>query len=148
MVYLLMRLPLSDLNGLNSECGIIKKLVEEKAQKLIMHATAQKRLPKTRARSIHEFADEDTLVLEIIPEHATFYEYTSPHFLTIQNEQKTRIHETIEKMPANLGELCELLQDMTVTEVHRFKGISRQSLYRSIKRIRCILLEADTKIYA
>lgn len=147
MAYLLTRLPLSDLNGLRSECGIIKKLVEEKATKLIRHAASQKRGRNCVMCFFYEATEEDdVLLLEIIPETATFYEesFISPGSF----ERRQEVRHVVEKMPPTLGELCELLQEMTVTEIHRIKGVSRQSLYRSIARIRHIFLEAEINIYA
>ncbi len=146
MAYLLTRLPLSDLNGLRSECGIIKKLVEEKATKIIRHAASQKRGRNCVLCFFYDPTEEEnTLLLEVIPETATFYE--EPFANVTRAEQQREIKHIVDKMPPTLGELCELLQEMTITEVHRMKGVSRQSLYRSIARIRNVFMEAEINIY-
>jgi hypothetical protein len=154
IMHLLTRLPLADITGQQLKAGIIKKLVDEKAAKLIRSAIAQKRGRNCTLCSIDDpigSSPEGNLYLDIIPENSTFFE--AAYFsVDTQAECKIDVDRALQNMPITdgcmpLSELCELLKKMTITEIHEEKGVSRPALYRSISKIRQAFLENNLKIY-
>lgn len=57
------------------------------------------------------------------------------------------LQRAISLLPPGLRRLCRRLQRETVTEISRDTGISRSTVYESIKKLRAILNEAGLKDY-
>jgi len=157
IVYLLTRLPLKDFMHKHSKAGVIKKLVDERAIQLIRNITFKKRKSALSVLSLQqpvtaEDAQRETLLIDIIPDSASFYEEPYSHD-ECEIGCQIDIRRTVENMQEapgslRLGELCELLQTMSVTDISKSKGISRETIYQSLSKIRQVFLEADLKIYA
>ena len=155
LTYLLTRLPTHDFLYKHSQAGIIKKLVDERAIQLKRAVFAQKRGSKCFINSLNDLVevsiDESPKQFERdIPATATFYQESGYKIDVV--ECQIDVQRTLQKMPPTrgellLGELCELLQQMTVTEISKIKGVSRETVYQAILKIRHLFLESGLKIY-
>jgi len=157
IAYLLTRLPLKDITGTQSKAGIIKKLVDEKSIHLIRNIESKKRRPKQSLLSLDDPINNggdpnEICLMHTLPETSSFYE--EPNWSeTDKVNLQVDIGRAIKSMPPPLGEmplgeLCDLLQRMSVNDISELKGISTNSLYRTLSRVRKIFLEKKLKIYA
>jgi len=120
-------------------------IVNKKANDLIDKAEAEKRGKDVLICSLHDPVnyddDEGYLLIDTISESSTFYEYNAMSF-TQPLEFDIDMKFIIEKLPADLQELYQLLQIMSIDDILKIKKISRRTFYRKLKFLRQILSDS------
>tara|TARA_B100001564_G_C20591532_1_gene648074 strand:- start:104 stop:709 length:606 start_codon:yes stop_codon:yes gene_type:complete len=157
LVYLLTRLPLTDLTGNHTKAGIIKKLIDERAIQLLRKERFKKRhtdLPLLFLFDVIFYDEEigqEILRIDTLPSSSSISD--EPDWNEADNiDCEIDINAAIKNMPPvcgamRLDELCELLGQMSVNDISRFKNISRDSIYRALSKVRRIFKEKNLNIY-
>tara|TARA_B100001564_G_scaffold334526_1_gene323117 strand:+ start:1103 stop:1684 length:582 start_codon:yes stop_codon:yes gene_type:complete len=150
MLEMLMKLSTYDSTKSSLWC-YAKKIIENKCSSLIRTASRKKRGGDKIFCSLHQpinaNGEEDYLIIDTITANSTFYEYAEPG-TDDQLISEIDIRQAIRKLPPTLGEFCELLQTMNITEIARSKGIPRQAIYDIIARLKTSLQSIGFVVYA
>lgn len=84
---------------------------------------------------LSEAEDQDLLLIDIIPCEQNFFGYYEmPH------DYKIDVKSILKRLPPTLGELCELLQTMTITEISKLTQTPYWIIYNQIKKLRRIFI--------
>lgn len=129
-----------------------QNIIENKASNLIRDISRKKRGSQMAICSLYEpigigdNKDEAYLLIDTISADSSFYEYSISD-LTRQLEFEFDVRQVINKLPVNLGKLCELLQIMTVAEIAEETGTSRNTVYKALKMLREIFADSNLQDY-
>lgn len=148
MIDLLLKLPSYNPTK-SSKHTFINTVVKNYAVDLIRNITLQKSNGGIKLYSLYNCVGkteeyEDVLLIDTLPNGANFYGF---HDIQCEIDVETTIdvQKIVQRMPATLGDLCALLQSMTITEISQITGIAYWVIYKQVNRIRKAFISAGIK---
>lgn len=150
VIYLLLRLPSYD-SSRGSKNAFIKVLIATCTRILLRDAKLQKAPGHIKFCSLYDKYNEDNefelLILDTLPSTANFYTFYDVQD-EVDIETKIDVQRIVQDMPTTLGDLCALLQVMTITEIAQITGVTYWVIQKQINRLRKAFISAGIKKFA
>lgn len=121
----------------------VYEIVNNKAIDLIRASSRKKRKPKTRMQFLHDsisIQDNEYLLIDFISTEQYFDDYYIEDPIEYIDSE-IDFKRIIDQLPTDLKILCQLLEDMSISEVIQITGQSSRTVYKKIKKLRKILIE-------